>query len=215
MSINSILLTIVTLFISNFTISAQSSTNTPSSDAFKEKVLQERKSKDAQCRDPKRSPLESADLQNFKGLKYYPYDSKYRVMAQLNKNTGGEIIRMKTTTERRPEYKTWAYAYFTLEGKKYQLTLYQPLDLMAEKGFENYLFLPFTDETSGRETYGGGRFLELTIPEGNSMIIDFNSAFNPYCAYNSKYSCPVPPQENDLNIKIESGELIYKDHAHH
>lgn len=186
-----------------------------SSDPYKDKVTQERKAKDTQYRDPKRSPLEASDIAGFTGLKYYSYNSKFRVNASLEKVKDGKTIRMKTTTERRPEYIVWAYAHFTIDGKKHQLTIYQPVDLMKEKGFENYLFLPFTDETSGRETYGGGRFLELTIPQGNSMIIDFNTAFNPYCAYNSKYSCPVPPEENDLNIKIEAGELPLKTHSKH
>jgi uncharacterized protein (DUF1684 family) len=185
------------------------------SDPYKEKVMHERKAKDLEFRDSKGSPLEPDDIKDFNGLNYYSYDSKYRVTAILEKIEDYKIIRMKTTTDRRPEYKTWARARFTLDGVKCQLMIYQPIDLMQEKGFENYLFLPFTDETSGRDTYGGGRFLELTFPEGNTMIIDFNSAFNPYCAYNHKYSCPVPPEENDLSVRIEAGELPFKPPKKH
>ncbi len=177
--------------------------------------MHERKAKDLEFRDSKGSPLEPDDIKDFNGLNYYSYDSKYRVTAILEKIEDYKIIRMKTTTDRRPEYKTWARARFTLDGVKCQLMIYQPIDLMQEKGFENYLFLPFTDETSGRDTYGGGRFLELTFPEGNTMIIDFNSAFNPYCAYNHKYSCPVPPEENDLSVRIEAGELPFKPPKKH
>lgn len=195
------------LFTQLFFSVAQKISGPAYSDPYRDKVLEEHKMKDKLFKNPKQSPLLPQDIPGFKGLNYYPYNSKFRVNATLEKIKNGSIIKMKTTTERRPEYRTWAKATFTIDGKKCQLTIYQPVDLMKEKGFEDYLFLPFTDETSGRETYGGGRFLELTIPEGNTMIIDFNTAYNPYCAYNHKYSCPVPPEENDLTIKIEAGEL--------
>ncbi len=78
--------------------------------------------------------------------------------------------------------------------------------------FENYLFLPFTDLTNGNGTYGGGRYIDLEIPKGDTMVIDFNKSYNPYCAYNGKYSCPIPPKENDLNIAIKAGVKNYSKH---
>ena len=74
------------------------------------------------------------------------------------------------------------------------------------------MFLPFSDETNGIESYGGGRYIDLRIPEGNTLIIDFNSAYNPYCAYNDKYSCPIVPRENYLRTRIEAGVKKFKDH---
>ena len=76
--------------------------------------------------------------------------------------------------------------------------------------YEDYLFLPFTDKTNGDSSYGGGRYLDLKLPEGDSIIIDFNQAYNPYCAYNDKYSCPVPPKSNNLDIEVLAGVKTFK-----
>ena len=92
------------------------------------------------------------------------------------------------------------------------MNVYQNQELIKQEGFENYLFLPFSDETNGIESYGGGRYIDLRIPESNKLIIDFNSAYNPYCAYNDKYSCPIVPRENYLRTRIEAGVKKFKDH---
>src|SRR5690606_22205799 len=99
---------------------------------------------------------------------------------------------------------------FQLKGKEYQLNVYQGQDLMKEEGYEDYLFLPFIDDTNGEESYGGGRYIDLRIPEGDSMVIDFNSAYNPYCAYNEKYSCPIVPRENYVDTEVRAGVKAYK-----
>jgi uncharacterized protein len=85
------------------------------------------------------------------------------------------------------------------------LNIYRNIDLSKKKEYKNYLFLPFLDLTSGNESYGGGRYIDMRIPKGNIITIDFNKAYNPYCAYNHKYSCPVVPDENNLNIEIKAG----------
>ncbi len=179
-------------------------------DPFMDRVLKERNQKDAEFRDPKKSPLPSDEISDFQGLQYFSYQSKYRVTASLERIDHPAVIKMKTTTERRPEYLTYAYAHFFLDGVEYKLMIYQPVDFMNQKGFEKYLFMPFTDATSGIQTYGGGRFMELTMVETDTITLDFNTAFNPYCAYNHKYSCPVPPEENDLPVPVPVGELPYK-----
>ena len=79
---------------------------------------------------------------------------------------------------------------------------------MITPGYENSLFVPFTDLTNGKETYGGGRYMDVEIPEGDSIVLDFNKAYNPYCAYSTNYSCPIPPKENDLPISINAGLKI-------
>ena len=117
---------------------------------------------------------------------------------------------MPTTTERLPEYVKYGEAHFKINGKQLKLNLYKSTKPYSEPGYEDYLFLPFTDLTSGDGSYGGGRFLDARIPEGNTILLDFNKAYNPYCAYNSMYSCPIPPKENDLDIRIEAGVKDYK-----
>jgi uncharacterized protein (DUF1684 family) len=89
------------------------------------------------------------------------------------------------------------------------LAIYQNVDLVNTAGYEDYLFIPFKDLTNGEDTYGGGRYLDLKIPEGETILIDFNRAYNPYCAYNHNYSCPIPPFENHLKVKIEAGVKKY------
>ena len=112
---------------------------------------------------------------------------------------------MKTTTSRLPTYEVFGVATFVLDGKELQLNIYQSHRLRETEEYKDYLFLPFTDLTNGEETYGGGRFIDLEIPKGDYITIDFNKSYNPYCAYNKKYSCPIPPKENDLDVRILAG----------
>lgn len=118
---------------------------------------------------------------------------------------------MKTTTERLPVYDKYGTLTFELDDKTYKLSVYQSHSLRNNKKYKNYLFLPFTDLTNGNETYGGGRYIDFTIPDSDVVVIDFNKAYNPYCVYSDKYSCPIPPKENHLPIKITAGIKNYKD----
>lgn len=117
---------------------------------------------------------------------------------------------MKTTTSRLPIYKEYGKLHFKLNNKSFTLHVYQNEDLVKKKGYEDYLFIPFTDLTSGEESYGGGRYLDMRIGDLTNPYIDFNLSYNPYCAYNSKYSCPIPPKENFINFRIEAGVKDFK-----
>ncbi|WP_339700206.1 DUF1684 domain-containing protein [uncultured Marixanthomonas sp.] len=156
--------------------------------------------------------LTEKDFKDFEQLAFYPVDLKYRVEAKLIRTPNEEPFLMPTTTERLPEYVKYGEAHFTLEGKNFKLNLYKSTEPYEESGYENYLFLPFTDLTSGDGSYGGGRFLDARIPEGDTIVLDFNKAYNPYCAYNSRYSCPIPPKENDLLVRIEAGVKNFGKH---
>ena len=116
-----------------------------------------------------------------------------------------EWFNMKTTTDRLSKERVFGILTFELKGKSFELNVYQGQELMQKEGFENYLFLPFLDNTNGTFTYGGGRYIDLEIPEGDIVEIDFNSAYNPYCAYNEKFSCPIVPGENYIDIDVEAG----------
>lgn len=161
---------------------------------------------------PETTILEPEDFKNFEGLEFYPIDLKYRVEAKLVLTPAEKPFLMPTTTERMPEYVKYGEAHFTLEGKDFVLNLFKSTQPYDEAGYDDYLFLPFTDLTSGDGSYGGGRFIDQRIPEGNAIVIDFNKAYNPYCAYNARYSCPIPPKENDILMRIEAGVKDFGKH---
>jgi uncharacterized protein (DUF1684 family) len=156
-------------------------------------------------KDASKSPLKPKDLKKFVALDFFKYDEKYRVNAILERTPDAEWFYMKTNTERLSKERVFAIARFQLLDKSYQLNIYQGEENMTTEGYEDYLFLPFLDNTNGESTYGGGRYIDLRIPNGNTIEIDFNQAKNPLCAYNEKYSCPIVPRENYLDVKIEAG----------
>lgn len=158
---------------------------------------------------PETSILLPENIKGFDGLRFYPINLKFRVEAEFIRTPNEIPFLMPTSTERTPEYVKYGEAHFTIDNEGFVLSLFQNTKL-SEEVDNNYLFLPVTDLTSGDGSYGGGRYLDLNIPEGNRIIIDFNKAYNPYCAYNPKYSCPIPPPENDLLIRIEAGVKDYE-----
>ena len=168
------------------------------------------KEQNANFKDATKSPLKEKDRKNFKGLDFYKFDSTFVVTAKLTRTPDAKPFKMKTTTERLPDYKQYGVVTFILKGKEHQLNIYQNLGLLTTKGYEDYLFLPFLDDTNGEGSYAGGRYTEARIPEGNSIVLDFNTAYNPYCAYNKKYSCPIVPRANYVAAKIEAGVKSYK-----
>lgn len=161
---------------------------------------------------PETTILEPEDFKNFRGLEFYPISEKFIVEAKFVRTPDEKPFLMPTTTARLPEYVKYGEAHFSMEGKDFVLNLFKSVEPYDEPGYEDYLFLPFTDLTSGDGSYGGGRFLDQRIPEGNTIVIDFNTAYNPYCAYSARFSCPIPPKENDLLIRIEAGVKDFGKH---
>ena len=151
------------------------------------------------------SPLKEKDLKNFKGLDFFAFDSTYVVNATLTRTPDEKSFKMKTTTDRLPEYIKHGVVTFDLFDKSYSLNIYRNLDIVNKEGYKDYLFLPFLDNTNGVDSYGGGRYIDLDLTEEDNLVIDFNSAYNPYCTYNEKYSCPIVPRENYLPTEIKSG----------
>lgn len=151
------------------------------------------------------SPLSTKDRLAFDGLPFYPIDTNLIITAHIELLTGEDIIEMETTTDRLPLYRPFYQATFKIDSIDCSLTIFQSEDLKTTAGYEDYLFLPFTDFTNGDGSYGGGRYIDLKITDSDSIVIDFNRAYNPYCAYNKKYSCPIPPRQNDINYPIKAG----------
>ena len=155
--------------------------------------------------DAKTSPLTPQDRATFKSLAFYPANKTFFVKATLVKIENEQPFEMKTTSDRKPLYVKYGELSFVLKGRSFKLNVYRNIELSKKEEYKDYLFLPFSDATSGNESYIGGRYIDLRIPAGNTIAIDFNTAYNPYCAYNSQYSCPKVPLENDLDIAIEAG----------
>jgi uncharacterized protein (DUF1684 family) len=137
-------------------------------------------------RDPAKSPL-GKKANQFQGHEFFPINLKFRVVAKLKMTSNSPFFMMKTTSVRLDEERVYGILEFTLEGKQFQLPVYQSSNLLKTQEYKDYLFLPFTDLTNGFETYHGGRYIDLRIPKGDEIIVDFNKAYNPYCAYASGF----------------------------
>jgi uncharacterized protein (DUF1684 family) len=161
--------------------------------------------------DAKTSPLTVDDLATFKSLDFYPISGKFFVTATFVRTEKEKPFGMKTSTERTPTYVKYGEVHFTIDGQALKLNVYRNIELSKKKEYKEYLFLPFSDLSSGNESYIGGKYIDLKIPKGNTIAIDFNKSYNPYCAYNYKYSCPIVPLENDLNIEIRAGVKKFDD----
>lgn len=178
---------------------------------FKLDIQNWQEKENTQFKTPTESPLTKEGISVFKGLDFYNIDDKFKVNAILERTPYEPVFGMPTTTERLPEYKKYGIVTFKIDGQEYKLNIYQNQKAKTIQGYEDHLFVPYIDLTSGNSSYSGGRYIDLKIPEGNEIIIDFNKSYNPYCAYNHKYSCPIPPSENTLNTRIEAGVKAYKD----
>lgn len=165
----------------------------------------------AEYADSKTSPLSAEDLAVFKTLDFYPVNEKFFVVAKFVRTKKEKPFEMKTTGVRKPMYVKYGEAYFALEGKDLKLNIYKNFELSKKKEYKDYLFLPFSDLTCGTESYIGGKYIDIKVPKGETIAIDFNTSYNPYCAYSHKYSCPKVPLENDLNIEIKAGVKKFHD----
>lgn len=174
-------------------------------------IKNHRKEQEAEFRNPEKSPLDKKQRKKFKGLNYFPIDLQYRVKATFVRTENPVLFKMKTTTDRLPEYRKYGEVRFTLHGQERVLEVYQSPDIIKRPGLEDYLFIPFTDDTNGEETYDVGRYLDLRIPQSEEIVLDFNKSYNPYCSYGGAYSCPIPPEANHLPVRIEAGEKAYLD----
>jgi uncharacterized protein len=175
------------------------------------KVEKFQKELNAEYADAKTSPLTAQDLASFKALDFYPISEKFFVNAKFIRTKEEKPFKMKTSTDRKPIYVKYGEAHFSIDGKSFSLNLYRNIELSRKEEYKDYLFLPFSDLTCGNESYIGGKYIDLKIPKGDAIVIDFNTSYNPYCAYNHTYSCPKVPLENDLNIEIKAGVMKFHD----
>lgn len=176
--------------------------------AYIKEIETAREEKDRFMRTSPESPFADAK-EAYEGLKYYPPDIRYRIIANLNPVEQKKTVVLSTNDGKEQRYVEYAYAEFKLDGVSHRLLILEIADMGPSRG---KLFLAFGDETSANETYGAGRYLDVTKTPGSSTIkLDFNLAYNPYCAYNESYTCPLPPRDNILSIPIRAGEKSYHE----
>ena len=199
---NIIILIVVAVFLIIVFYSFQGEDNT----AYVKEIEKEREDKDRFMRSSPESPFAKAK-DTYTGLKYFPPDINYRVIAELEPISQKKTVILTTNDGKEQRYVEYAYAHFRLDGVDNTLLILEIADMGP---FRGKLFLAFGDETSAEETYGAGRYLDVTKTPGSKTIkLDFNLAYNPYCAYDDSFSCPLPPRENILSIPIKAGEKIY------
>lgn len=199
-----ILLFVVLSFIFFYTFNAKNPAEKPPSLEYTSRLKQERIAKDKFFKEDGQSPIEKKSA--FKGLAYFEIDNAFKVTAELILDNAEKKYAISTTDNKADTLIKFGVAKFTLGGKVNQLTLFKTEN-------SRLFFLPFRDLTSGKQTYGGGRYLDVPQSDmlANKVVLDFNLAYQPYCAYNYTYICPVPPLENVLNIEITAGEKLIQE----
>jgi uncharacterized protein (DUF1684 family) len=198
---------LVLFLVTAFNMSAQ--------DVYTKEIMNYQYEQNLKFHDKETSPLTAKGLKSFSALSFYKIDKKYKVIAKLVKEKDPVIFGMATTTARKPLYIKYGTITFTLDNKEVSIPIYQNKDFGRDPQYKDYLFLPFTDATSGNGSYGGGRYLDVLTTDENpdgTITIDFNKSYNPYCAYNSKYSCPITPKENTVSVALKAGVKNYKKH---
>ncbi|MBF6613738.1 MAG: DUF1684 domain-containing protein [Chloroflexi bacterium] len=187
----------------------KSAQQAPNEDEHRRQIEAFRKQKDKFLLEHPESPILAEDKEEFRGSNYYPVDLKYRVIATLVPEPHPGIFKVQTTTGDHKEYTRIGRLEFEIDGQQLRLTTFMPP--ADEPLHGNRLFVPFRDKTAGKETYGAGRYIDLNKRPGEEYVLDFNRAYNPYCAYSPYYSCPLPPGENNLPVEIKAGEKIFHE----
>lgn len=176
------------------------------SDSAKADIVKFQNELNKEYKDPKKSPLKGKDLKRFKRHEFFPIDLTYRVIATLSVTPESAFFQMPTSSEVFKDHRIYGILKFELLGKAFEIPVYQSKMLMAMPQYKDHLFFPFTDSTNSILTYGAGRYIDLQIPkEGNTIILDFNKAYNPFCAYSDGYSCPLVPKDNNIDMEILAG----------
>jgi len=183
-----------------------------SESAYIDSLLKERKQKDYDLIDTTTSRFNEDERTHFaeKGLQYFYPDLQYLINARIKVDTTYPPFKMPTTTDRQPNYRIYGFLEFALKDTLCELIAYQNMDYKDHTEYGGMLFIPFYDNTNEFTTYGGGRYIDIKIPETDEFKLDFNNAYNPYCAYSERWSCPLVPFNNTLELSVFAGEMAYK-----
>ncbi|UPV76316.1 DUF1684 domain-containing protein (plasmid) [Halorussus limi] len=175
---------------------------------WRETIRRQRAEKDDYFAEHPQSPIPDDERDSFEGLDHFPIDEAFRFTLALREHDEKERVTVSTSTEGEREYLRWGEFRFEVDGEEATLQAYKTDREDAR------LWVPFRDATSGEETYGAGRYLDLEPADHRTddgeWVVDFNEAYNPTCAYSDRYECPLPPTENWLEVAIEAGEKTYE-----
>ena len=177
-------------------------------------MLRERREKDRSFKSDRNSPILAEDRARFRGLVYFDVNPSLKLRVKLNRYPAPQTLRLGTNTGEVRSALRYGYFEFQVDGQTCRLQVYRVEDAPSDGGAN--LFIPFRDATTGKETYASGRYIDLKENTAGYYDLDFNRAYNPWCAYGKGFSCPLPPAENTLPVSIRAGEKIYplaKDHA--
>lgn len=176
----------------------------PDVQPYPEEIAARRAEIDQFMRESSRSPIPQAQRASFPPLSYFPVDENYRVAAALKVMPSDDVMEMDTSDGKKRRMRRTGTLQFTLKGQPHTLTAF----IDASVNDMRRLFVPFADLTTGAETYGGGRYLDLDRTASGVYDLDFNKAYHPYCLFNPEYICPVPPKENRLTVPVRAGEKL-------
>jgi uncharacterized protein (DUF1684 family) len=182
-------------------------------ETVKRQLEARRRAKDNWALTSEDSPIDHHQRHSITGLAYYPIDFKYRVPARMEREEHPHTFQVQTTTGEWRDYVHYGMLHFEIDDQPLMLLVFQPTGEKASTGRKS-LFVPFRDRTAPRETYGAGRYLDLAENRdgGEEYVLDFNEAYNPYCAYSPNWSCTIPPRENHLPVEIRAGEKNLPGH---
>ena len=161
------------------------------------------------------APLTEADTAQ---LAFYPPALGWQITARFEQTPDSKPFQMATYSGAQKPYRQYGLLHFEQDGKPYTLAIYQSLRLIEKEEYKDYLFLPFNDSSNGETTYGGGRYLDFKIGDiskDNTLLLDFNLCYNPWCAYSDGYSCPIPPAINHIELAITAGEMLFLGEKKH
>ena len=173
--------------------------------SHREKIERVRERNDILFKKSPNSPLTHEQKDDFKGIPYFPINKKYEIIFKLKKFEEYSEITISTTRFDNRKYSRYGHIEFEIDGQMNTLTVFKQVD-------DDYLFVPFKDASTGKESYKIGRYVELEKISKEEWVIDFNTAYNPLCAYNDNWNCSLTPDENILKIPIHAGMKIYPDY---
>ncbi len=181
---------------------------------FEQEITQHREAYKKDFLADERSPLKKRNLDK---LRFFEPDEAYKVKFTLQLTPDEKPFEMPTSSGKTKPFRKYGVLHFEINGNPCQLAVFQNLGLRNMPQYAQHLFLPFRDLTNDETTYGGGRYIDLTMGDMDveNPVIDFNKCYNPWCHYSDGYNCPIPPSENTLNVAIEAGEKLWEGKKKH
>lgn len=182
---------------------------------YEKEIAFERMMRNQEFLNPDESPLNDEQIKEYQALQFFPIGTEWKVEGKIEIIPNPEETVLKKSKESTDKMLKWAKVNFELSGQSQTLYVFKPIPDPLDTAFEDYLFIPFFDETNGAESYDNGRYLYPEYDGADKMVLDFNRSKNPYCAYNDRWNCTMPPLDNTVSLKVTAGEKKYGKHSEH